>query len=67
MKENKIIFKTNTAYLLNMWFKESDCNLWKEVRDWIEEKHKDAWKNNNTFEVEGTFKVKKLKSKIKGK
>lgn len=56
--ETKEIIKlqTNTAFLLNDWFKEP--TIWKKVREFIEEKHEEHWNGLNDGFVEVTFKFK---------
>ena len=55
----KVKFTTNTAFLLNMWFKE-DSKMFKEARAFIEKAHEEHWKNNNSSFIEVTMKVKLL-------
>ena len=63
VKDKEIRLTTNTAYLLNMWFKQP--TTWKEVREFIDERHEEAWKGLREFEVEVIFKFKKKKVKKK--
>ena len=58
MVEKKMI--TNTAYLLNTWFPE-DSTMWKGVRKFISDAHKEHWKGMGSNFVEVTFKLIKPK------
>ena len=53
---NKIKFNTNTAFLLNTWFKDNDC-LFKKEREFIKKAHENHWKGKNDSAVEITIKV----------
>lgn len=51
---------TNTAFLQNSKITEI-FDLWKGFPDFIKKKHEGSWKNENSSEVEITFKVLPVK------
>ena len=55
--KNQIKFSTNTAWLLNMWFRENDL-MWAQERKWIQAKHDEMWKRKHQGIVEVTFRIK---------
>ncbi len=63
MKDN-IKFRTNTAWLLNMWFK-GNSKMWEDIRKWINEKHDRAWEGKNTHIVEVSFRILKKVEELK--
>ena len=58
----KIKFITNTAFLLNVWFKKEDT-LFIKVRKWLSIKHNEHWDKKNIGMVEVTLKMVKEKAK----
>ncbi len=57
-KENKISMGTNTAYLLNTWFRNPEKHIFKDVAKFIRKKHKEGWDGLNDQYVKVTFEIK---------
>ena len=49
-------FKTNTAWLLNMWFAE-DSLVFPEVKKFIQSKHDEMWEDKHHGIIKITFKL----------
>ena len=56
IESKEIKLKTNTAFILNDWFKEP--TIWKKQKEFIEKMHEEHWKGLNDGFVEVTFKIK---------